>query len=99
MLIPNQEMLQEQSNQEIARTKESAHKGHRPIESFRTDCSKWLVSIPFSASEGVCSILRLAEWPRAGESTEYVFVYVDVNVMCVYAYVNVHLHVHVYVKM
>ena len=69
MLIPNQEMPQEQSDKEIAPTKESAQKGQRPIESFRADCSKWLHSSLFSASEDAYSILRLAEWPRAGEST------------------------------
>ena len=68
MLIPNQDPLQEQSNKEIAPTKESAQKGQRPLDSFRTDCSKWLHSSPFSGNVSVYSILRLAERPRASET-------------------------------
>ena len=68
MLIPNQDLLQEQSNKEIAPTKESAQKGQRPLDSLRTDCSKWLHSSPFSGNASVYSILRLAERPRASET-------------------------------
>ena len=68
MLIPNQDVLQEQSNKEIAPTKESARKGQRPPDSFRTDCSKWLHCSPFSGNANVYSILRLAKRPRASKS-------------------------------